>query len=70
MKINRNFPGGGGRVQNKKPSVAGRPIFSGTAQCMSDQTDLEGYTKYWKDNCPAEQEKLLAPLSAHYQDAV
>ena len=33
MRINRDFLGGGGRgVQNKKPSVGGVWIFSGTAQ--------------------------------------
>ena len=32
MKLNWNFLGGQG-VQNKKPSVGGVWIFSGTAQC-------------------------------------
>ena len=31
MKLNQNFPGGGG-VQNKKPSMVGVWIFSGTVQ--------------------------------------
>ena len=33
MKLNWNFLGGGGRVQNKKPSIRGVWIFSGPAQC-------------------------------------
>ena len=33
MKLNGNFLGGG-RVQNKKPSVGGVWIFSGAAQSL------------------------------------
>ena len=35
MKLNWNFLGGVG-VQNKKPSVGGVWIFSGTTQCIFD----------------------------------
>ena len=35
MKLNWNFLGGG-RVQNKQPSVGGVWIFYGTAQCRND----------------------------------
>ena len=37
MKLNWNIPGGQG-VQNKKPSVGGVWIFSGTAQCKTDMS--------------------------------
>ena len=34
MKINWNFLGGGGVQKNKKPSMGGAWIFSGTAHCQ------------------------------------
>ena len=34
MKLNWNFLGGGGGVQNKKPSMGGVWILSGTVHCV------------------------------------
>ena len=43
MKLNWNFLGGG-RVQNKKPSVGGVWIFSGTAHSIISK-DLDAVSK-------------------------
>ena len=43
MKLNWNFLGGGG-VQNKKPSVGGVWIFSGTAHSCSENIMIKEIT--------------------------
>ena len=48
MKINWNFLGGGGGVQNKKPSVGGVWIFSETAHLLLTSHRTLGKKGTWQ----------------------
>ena len=77
MKLNWNFLGGVG-VQNKKPSVGGVWIFSGTTQCrtfacsppppfcLNNDTCIREVSM--KESCPVRVDMNSGVVSAYYKE--